>query len=67
MREYLRATDVAKPEHLAGVSEGHLGRTRGLMEMVRTQMLAENLGGLLHEAERVLSRLVQGTSRSSDF
>ena len=63
MRTYLHSTDVASPEDLAVVDVGILGRTDGLLEVVRTRRLGGPMGELLNEAERVLYRLVEAKSR----
>ena len=65
MKEYLRATTVARPEDLAPLDRGIMGRTDGLLEVVRTKRLGGPLGELLNEAERVLYRLVEAKSRIS--
>ena len=63
MRTYLNSSDVRNPEDLALVDAGILGRTDGLLEVVRTRRLGGPMGELLNEAERVLYRLVEGKSR----
>jgi hypothetical protein len=63
MRIYLNATNVASPEELAALGGGVLGRTDGLLEVVRTRRLGGPMGELLNEAERVLYRLVEAKSR----
>ncbi len=65
MKDYLRNTTVARPQDLARVDRELLGRTDGLLEVVRTKRLAGPLGELLNEAERVLYRLVEQKSRIS--
>lgn len=63
MRTYLNATDVASPADLATLDVGILGRTDGLLEVVRTRRLGGPMGELLNEAERVLYRIVEAKSR----
>lgn len=63
MRIYLNATDVTSPEDLGVLDAGILGRTDGLLEVVRTTRLGGPMGELLNEAERVLYRLVEAKSR----
>jgi len=67
MREYLRATDLARPEDLSRLDPLVLGRIHGLLEMVRLHRIAPMPGGLMNEAERVLYRLVERRSRLSHF
>ena len=63
MRIYLNATNVASPEELVALGADVLGRTDGLLEVVRTRRLGGPMGELLNEAERVLYRLVEAKSR----
>ena len=67
MRAYLRATDLGSPEDMSSLTDDVLGRTNGLLEVVRTRRLAAPMGELLNEAERVLFRLVEGRSRLHYF
>ena len=65
MKEYLIAVNVGKPAQLTAVNQDILGRTDGLLEVVRTRRLGGPMGELLNEAERVLYRLVEAKSRIS--
>ncbi len=62
LRTYLSLTDVAAPQHLAGVDRTILARTRGVLDAVRIYKIGAMrvVGGLMNDADRVLSRLADG-------
>ncbi|KIV83028.1 hypothetical protein, variant [Exophiala sideris] len=66
-REYLAATDVGTAEDMSRIDFQLLGRTHGLLEIIRLYKIGGLLGGLMNEADRVLFRLVEGRSRLSHF
>jgi hypothetical protein len=65
--KYLNAMDVENAELYDGVDDAEKGRTRGLLEWVRRNVVKGEGGGLLNEAEGVLLRLVEGRSRLVRF
>jgi hypothetical protein len=65
--KYLNAMDVENAELYDGVDGAEKGRTRGLLEWVRRNVVKGEGGGLLNEAEGVLLRLVEGRSRLVRF
>lgn len=67
MRTFLQATDVDEFAHLQTALIQVRGRTKGLLEAVRTRKISGSLGSLLDEASGVLYRLVEGRSRLSHF
>jgi hypothetical protein len=64
---YLQAMDVSGAEMYDLVGSHDKGRTRGVLEWVRRNVVKGEGGGLLNEAEGVLLRLVEGRSRLVRF
>lgn len=62
LKTYLMLTDVASAQQLANLDVSILSRTTGVLESVRVHKIGSKrvIGGLMNEAERVLTRLMEG-------
>lgn len=65
--EYLAAMAVPDWKYIRNVAGIWAGRTRGLLEWVRSMIGDVGMGGLLNGAEDVLFRLAEGESKLVEF
>ncbi|KAK5957744.1 hypothetical protein OHC33_000933 [Knufia fluminis] len=65
LRTYLASTNVSAPQDLTTLDTATLTRTKGVLDAIRTYKIGakRTVGGLMNDAERVLSRLAEGKNK----